>query len=131
MRRSWMVLFLLSLSSCATYSDTLQPPRQSVGKWALGVGINAAYGLWSPRWGYADGVQEPFDTTWTSVMLNPVAIAFDDTSLVVLNKRGKYLLTAKTRNGKAIWKSTRSEKRYLELRAELGIPDSLMLKSIP
>jgi hypothetical protein len=64
-------------------------------------------------------------------MLNPTAIAFNDTFLVVRNKNGKYLLTAEQPGGKEIWKSTRSEKRYLELRAELGIPDNLLLRPIP
>ncbi len=64
-------------------------------------------------------------------MLNPTAIAFNDTFLVVRNKNGRYLLTAKQADGKETWNSTRSEKRYLALRAELGIPASLVLRTIP
>ena len=64
-------------------------------------------------------------------MLNPTAIAFNDSFLVVRNKNGRYLLTAKHTGGSETWKSTRSEKRYLELRAELGFPDSLVLRPIP
>lgn len=64
-------------------------------------------------------------------MLNPTHIAFDDTFLVVRNARSKYLLMAKGKDGKETWRSTRSEKRYLELRAEMGFPDSLVLRPIP
>lgn len=126
------LLVVAALSSCDSVTRTqLRSPRQQVGKWALGVGISDTYGLWTPHWTHGDGVQEPFDTTWTSVMLNPVAIAFNDTFLVVQNKRGKYLLTAMTNDGKELWKSTRSEKRFLRLRHELSIPDTLVLRPIP
>jgi hypothetical protein len=64
-------------------------------------------------------------------MLNPTAIAFDDTFLVVKNEKGRYFLTAKRPDSTEVGKTARSEKRYLELRTELGFPDSLVLKPIP
>ena len=131
MRWIQMLPVVLLATSCYTISDSLKAPRQSVGSWSLGTGRSQTYGLWSPKAFFADGVEEPFDTTWTSVMLNPTHIAFDDTFLVVRNNRGRYLLTAKRSDDKEQWKTTRSEKRYLELRAELGIPDSLVLRPIP
>lgn len=127
-----MFILAVVLMSCYSITRTsLRAPREQVGRWSLGVGINSTYGLWSPSWVYADGVQEPFDTTWTSVMLNPTHIAFDDTFLIVRNARGRYLLTTKRKDGKETWRSTRLEKRYLELRAEMGFPDSLVLRPIP
>lgn len=133
MRPTLVLLLAGIMGSCASITDTgLRAPRQQVGKWALGVGVNHTYGLWSPTWVHGDGSdEEPFDTTWTSVMLQPVAIAFDDTFLVVRNKRGKYLITVKTPDGRQLWKSAHSEKRYLALRTELAIPDSLVLRPIP
>lgn len=133
MTRILMILFIVAvMGACVSITHTeLRAPRQQVGKWALGVGINDTYGLWSPNI-YGDGSSEfPYDTTWTSIMLYPEAIAFNDTFLVARNKRGKYLLTAKTSDGKDLWKSTHSEKRYFQLRHELAIPDSLELRSIP
>lgn len=133
MRAASLLLLILALGSCRSVThEALNAPRERVGRWSLGVGINDWYGLWEPTYTSGDGTAEkPFDTTWTSIMLYPTHIALDDTFLVVLSKHGKYLLTVKQPDGKETWKRARTEKRYVELRAELGVPDSLILRPLP
>lgn len=88
------------------------------------------YGYWSGTPYFRDGVAPPYDTTWTLVMRDPQRIAYDDRFLLLRNAKGKSVIVTTTQDGKAVYKATKSEVRYQELRTELAVPESLVLQEI-
>jgi len=71
-----------------------------------------------------------YDTLWTLQMKDPQSIAYDDRFLLVRNKKGKSVIMSTAPDGTRVWKSTKSEERYQELRTELAVPESLILQEI-
>lgn len=119
------------ISSCSPVSRSLHGPRTSAGTWALGTGVSDYYGLWAPSYFYGDErLDVPADTSWTLIFRNPTELVFNDQFLIAKNRKGRTLIKGERPDNKDIWKSTRSSRRYLELRKELGIPDTLELKPI-
>lgn len=72
----------------------------------------------------------PLDTTWTLLVRDPKYVTYDDRFLLVKDAKGKTVIISATSNGKRVWRSTKSEDRYQELRTEFAVPDSLVLRGI-
>lgn len=88
------------------------------------------YGFWTGTLLYHDGIGLPYDTMWTLQMKNPKYLAYDDRFLLLRNTKGKTVIMSTTLEGRSVYKSTRSEERYHELRTELGVPENLVLQEI-
>lgn len=129
-RTSLALLLWLVAASCTITSNQLRTQRELRSGYTLGTGRGDAYGMWYPQ-AFGDGSDSmPHDTTWTLLVRDPKYVAYDDRFLLVKDAKGKTAIITTTPDGNRVWKSTKSEERYQELRNELAVPESLVLQEI-
>lgn len=131
MRSTWVATTLwLVVASCTITSQQVRTSDELRSGYVLGTDRSTnAYGLWSTRM-FLDDDSLSYDTLWTLQMKDPQSIAYDDRFLLVRNKKGKSVIMSTAPDGTRVWKSTKSEERYQELRTELAVPESLILQEI-
>jgi len=131
MRNTWVATTLwLVIASCTITSQQVRTSDELRSGYVLGTDRSTnAYGLWSTRM-FLDDDSLSYDTLWTLQMKDPQSIAYDDRFLLVRNKKGKSVIMSTAPDGTRVWKSTKSEERYQELRTELAVPESLILQEI-
>lgn len=132
MNRVGLILFgCICLVSCAISSEGVVVAKKMPREYVLGYAKDRHLnGLWATTQVFGDGESMPHDTIWTLIMEAPRYIAYNDNFVLARNAKGKTLIMTTTPAGKPVYKSTRSEERYQELRSELSVPDSLVLHEI-
>jgi len=130
LKAALVISSLVVLVACAPQTQSFVTRKPVREPYVLGLSPLDSYGLWTRYQVFGDGDRMAYDTTWSLIMKNPQFLAHDDRFLLVRNAKGKTIILTSTVDGKAVWKSTKSEEHYQRLRNELSVPQNLVLQAI-